>query len=153
MVVFRLRGDNELTEKVIASVLPLIFCTISIAYVAFQLLKRLNHRGRLHAVPASLKGKYVIRFTVTSTHTTSDDIIKDWNEIRSVASDILEESNAKIDKRVPLKGKIEIFTINLAQILKDELRGIVFFPSTLIIKFNHSFTYLTTHLLVRIINY
>lgn len=73
--------------------------------VFFQLLKRLNHRGRLHAVPASLKGKYVIRFTVTSTHTTNDDIIKDWNEIRSVASEILEECNLKIDKRVPLKGK------------------------------------------------
>jgi histidine decarboxylase len=64
----------------------------------------LNHRGNQHAVPASLKGKYVIRFTITSTHTTSDDIIKDWNEIRSVANDILEECNAKIEKRVPLKG-------------------------------------------------
>jgi histidine decarboxylase len=84
MVVFRLKGENELTEK---------------------LLKRLNHRGNLHAVPASLKGKYVIRFTVTSTHTTLDDIIKDWNEIRTVATDILAECNVKIDKRVPLKGK------------------------------------------------
>lgn len=114
MVVFRLRGDNELTEKVIANA-TFKFCTISIAYVAFQLLKRLNHRGRLHAVPASLKGKFVIRFTVTSTHTTSDDIIKDWNEIRSVASDILDESNAKIDKRVPLKGKIEILSFESHQ--------------------------------------
>lgn len=87
MVVFRLKGENELTEK---------------------LLKRLNHRGNQHAVPASLKGKYVIRFTVTSTRTTNDDIIKDWNEIRLVASDILEECDVKIDKRVPLKGKILI---------------------------------------------
>ncbi|KAL7029992.1 hypothetical protein ACKWTF_006465 [Chironomus riparius] len=86
MVVFRLRGENELTEK---------------------LLKRLNHRRNLHAVPASLKGKYVIRFTVTSTHTTNDDIIKDWNEIRYVASEILEESNVKIDKRVLLKDTRE----------------------------------------------
>ncbi|CAO1398756.1 unnamed protein product [Diamesa serratosioi] len=82
MVVFRLKGENELTEK---------------------LLKRLNHRGNQHAVPASLKGKYVIRFTVTSTRTTNDDIIKDWNEIRLVAGDILEECDVKIDKRVPLK--------------------------------------------------
>lgn len=66
----------------------------------------MNHRGNLHAVPASLKGKYVIRFTVTSTHTTNDDIIKDWNEIRVVAAEILEESNAKIDKRVSLKGSV-----------------------------------------------
>ena len=40
MVVFRLKGDNELTER---------------------LLKRLNSSGKMHAVPASLKGKYVIR--------------------------------------------------------------------------------------------
>lgn len=71
-----------------------------------KLLKRLNHRRNLHAVPASLKGKYVIRFTVTSTYTTNDDIIKDWNEIRYVASEILEESNVNIDKRVLLKGKL-----------------------------------------------
>lgn len=46
MVVFRLRGENTSTER---------------------LLKKLNSRGRLHCVPAALHGKYVIRFTVTST--------------------------------------------------------------------------------------
>lgn len=46
MVVFRLRGDNSLTEK---------------------LLKKMNTRGRVHCVPAALHEKYVIRFTVTST--------------------------------------------------------------------------------------
>ncbi|XP_055589690.1 histidine decarboxylase-like [Uranotaenia lowii] len=84
MVVFRIRGENELTEK---------------------LLKRLNHRGNMHAVPASLKGKYVIRFTVTSTYTTSDDILKDWSEIKTVTSDLLQELDVKIvdRSRVPLK--------------------------------------------------
>lgn len=46
MVVFRLRGENSLTEK---------------------LLKKMNTRGRVHCVPAALHEKYVIRFTVTST--------------------------------------------------------------------------------------
>lgn len=46
MVVFRLRGENSLTER---------------------LLKKMNSRGRVHCVPAALHGKYVIRFTVTST--------------------------------------------------------------------------------------
>lgn len=46
MVVFRLRGENSLTER---------------------LLKKMNSNGRVHCVPASLHGKYVIRFTVTST--------------------------------------------------------------------------------------
>jgi histidine decarboxylase len=50
MVVFRLRGENTLTER---------------------LLKKLNSRGRLHCVPAALHGKYVIRFTVTSTQYVS----------------------------------------------------------------------------------
>ena len=40
MVVFRLKGENELTEK---------------------LLKKINSSGTLHCVPACLKGKYVIR--------------------------------------------------------------------------------------------
>ncbi|KAI8036828.1 histidine decarboxylase isoform X1 [Drosophila gunungcola] len=82
LVVFRIRGDNEITEK---------------------LLKRLNHRGNLHCIPSSLKGQYVIRFTITSTHTTLDDIVKDWMEIRQVASMVLEEMNITISNRVYLK--------------------------------------------------
>uniref|UniRef100_A0A182RHD3 Histidine decarboxylase n=1 Tax=Anopheles funestus TaxID=62324 RepID=A0A182RHD3_ANOFN len=88
MVVFRIKGENELTEK---------------------LLKRLNHRGHLHAVPASLKGRYVIRFTVTSTYTSNDDILADWNEIRTVTSELLNELNVQmVDRtRVPLKDTRE----------------------------------------------
>lgn len=40
MVVFRLKGENQLTEK---------------------LLKKVNSTGKLHCVPACLKGQYVIR--------------------------------------------------------------------------------------------
>lgn len=112
MVVFRLRGENELTEKVKVFELSNDFIKfIFISSFFYKLLKRLNHRGNLHAVPASLKGKYVIRFTVTSTHTTNDDIIKDWNEIRLVASEICEECKDKMEKRVPLKGKKIIFLL------------------------------------------
>lgn len=90
MVVFRIKGENEITER---------------------LLKRLNHRGNLHCIPSSLKGKYVIRFTVTSTNTTVDDIVKDWNEIRRVASMILDEMNITISNRnkVYLKGKLKVY--------------------------------------------
>ncbi|XP_037903093.1 histidine decarboxylase isoform X2 [Hermetia illucens] len=84
MVVFRIKGDNDLTER---------------------LLKRMNQRGHLHCVPASLKGKYVIRFTVTSTRTTNDDILSDWAEIRQITTEILEELNINLSDRakVPLK--------------------------------------------------
>ncbi|XP_012536885.2 histidine decarboxylase [Monomorium pharaonis] len=82
MVVFRLCGENTLTER---------------------LLKKLNSRGRLHCVPAALHGKYVIRFTVTSTNTTNADILRDWAEIRSTANEILSDSTrAPIRARVPL---------------------------------------------------
>ena len=33
------------------------------------LLQAINRTGKLHMVPASIKGKYIIRFTVTATHT------------------------------------------------------------------------------------
>ncbi|XP_011155866.1 histidine decarboxylase [Solenopsis invicta] len=82
MVVFRLRGENTLTER---------------------LLKKLNSRGRLHCVPAALHGKYVIRFTVTSTNTTNEDILRDWAEIRSTAKEILGDSTrSPMRARVPL---------------------------------------------------
>lgn len=64
LVVFRLLGDNIITEN---------------------LWKKLNTRGKIHCVPASIHGKYVIRFTVTSPRTTMDDIVADWKEILYVA--------------------------------------------------------------------
>ena len=39
-------------------------------------------------VPAALKGKYVIRFTVTSMHTTEEDIELDWRTIQQMATAI-----------------------------------------------------------------
>nr|CAD7567540.1 unnamed protein product [Timema californicum] len=84
MLVFRLRGDNELTER---------------------LLKRLNARGRIHCVPASLKGRYVIRFTVTSARTTLDDVMRDWAEVRATATEVLDgvkTTNHVMRSRVPL---------------------------------------------------
>ncbi|XP_043681172.1 histidine decarboxylase isoform X2 [Vespula pensylvanica] len=82
MVVFRLRGENNWTER---------------------LLKKMNSRGRVHCVPAALHGKYVIRFTVTSTNTTNEDILKDWAEIRNTANEILgDSSGSPVRARVPL---------------------------------------------------
>ncbi|XP_022658960.1 histidine decarboxylase-like isoform X2 [Varroa destructor] len=75
MVVFRLRGANILTER---------------------LLKKLNSSGRIHCVPASLKGIYVIRFTVTSTRTTEEDIHSDWKLIKATADTVLAGSKPRI---------------------------------------------------------
>ena len=71
LVVFRIKGENELTES---------------------LLKKINSSGKLHCVPCSLKGKYVIRFTVSSPMTTSNDIENDWAFIQMMCSQLLNES-------------------------------------------------------------
>ncbi|UJR36713.1 hypothetical protein I4U23_029430 [Adineta vaga] len=68
LVTFRLKGENELTE---------------------QLLKDLNTGGEIHCVPASIKGKYIIRFTVTASSTNADDIHRDWHIIQQSAGKIL----------------------------------------------------------------
>lgn len=65
-------------------------------------------------MPASLKGKYVIRFTVTSQRTTTEDITKDWAEVRGTASTVIHEyqlANAKVPTtraRVPLAGRAQL---------------------------------------------
>jgi len=91
MVVFRLKGDNELTEK---------------------LLKRLNSEGKIHCVPASLKGIYVIRFTITSHRTTEQDISRDWKIIQETADSIIKMFNTPT--RYPPAKKI----ISLAETKK-----------------------------------
>ena len=93
MVVFRLKGENDQTEK---------------------LLKKLNGSGKMHAVPSSLKGKYVIRYTVTSPRTTLNDIARDWDIITKFAAEILGGSNSSESEqparqRVPLKGTLKLF--------------------------------------------
>lgn len=68
LVVFRLKGENEITEL---------------------LLKQLNKDGRLHLVPAKVKNHYVIRFTVTSYYTNRQDIERDWNIIKQFGEQTL----------------------------------------------------------------
>lgn len=58
------------------------------------LLKCLNASGQLHCVPASLQGRYVIRFTVTSQYTTEEDIERDWSIICMWAGQVLQEHTA-----------------------------------------------------------
>ncbi|KAI1280549.1 Histidine decarboxylase [Halotydeus destructor] len=77
LVVFRLKGENGLTEK---------------------LLKKLNSGGKIHCVPASLRGLYVIRFTVTSMRTTLGDIEGDWKVIQETATEVaraLDETSGR----------------------------------------------------------
>ena len=56
----------------------------------------------MHAVPSSLKGKYIIRYTVTSPRTTLNDIARDWEIIQQFAAEILNKGENK-RTRMPLK--------------------------------------------------
>lgn len=60
-------------------------------------MKQLNKDGQLHVVPASIKGHYIIRFTVTSYYTTEEDIKRDWKIIQDTAHKILVERQEKFN--------------------------------------------------------
>ena len=73
-----MQGDNDHTET---------------------LLRRLNSSGKVHMVPASFKGKYVIRFTVTSQYTQNADIVRDWSIIQETARKVLaDEEEEEIEQ-------------------------------------------------------
>ncbi|NWI36494.1 DCHS decarboxylase, partial [Picathartes gymnocephalus] len=71
LVVFRLKGPNWLTEK---------------------LLKELSSSGRLFLIPATIHDKFIIRFTVTSQFTTREDILQDWSIIQHTAAQIVSQN-------------------------------------------------------------
>lgn len=73
-----------------------------------QLLKEINGGGQIHCVPASIKGKYIIRFTVTATSTDAEDIRRDWKIIQQSASRILRP----LDSLSPNERKDQMKRLN-----------------------------------------
>ncbi|XP_075923157.1 histidine decarboxylase-like isoform X2 [Petromyzon marinus] len=71
LVVFRLQGPNEMTEK---------------------LLKKLNASGQLFVASAMAGDKFVIRFTITSQFTTEADLLQDWSLVLQAVSGLLQGS-------------------------------------------------------------
>ncbi|CAG2068571.1 unnamed protein product, partial [Timema podura] len=69
LVCFRLKGSDELNQK---------------------LLSNINESGRLHMVPASVNEKYVIRFCAVAQNATEDDVDHAWEVITEFASELLE---------------------------------------------------------------
>jgi len=68
-----------------------------------QLLKEINSTGKLYCSPAVMKGKYIIRFTITAAATNADDIRRDWSIIQEAATKVLRP-------RGSLKNEEEIKT-------------------------------------------
>ncbi|KAL1458739.1 hypothetical protein WDU94_008860 [Cyamophila willieti] len=72
LVCFRLKGPNELSEK---------------------LLKRINGNGKIHLVPSKIRDTYFLRMAVCSRYSESSDMEYSWNEIKTLADDLLKEEN------------------------------------------------------------
>ena len=82
------------------------------------MLKSLNKDGRIHVVPAKIKEKYIIRFTVTSFYTTEEDIIRDWEVIRSNAEQVLasmQKASERDSKRKRLRFQSSLVLANAPQ--------------------------------------
>ena len=52
-------------------------------------LKRINEGGKIHLVPAKLRGLFVLRFAVCSRYTESSDIQFAWTELSSIADQLV----------------------------------------------------------------
>ena len=77
LVCFRLRGSDELNQK---------------------LLSTINASGRLHMVPASVNEKYVIRFCVCAQNATDEDIEYAWKTLSKMATDVIEKVQLLVRK-------------------------------------------------------
>uniref|UniRef100_A0A8C2WNT5 Histidine decarboxylase n=1 Tax=Cyclopterus lumpus TaxID=8103 RepID=A0A8C2WNT5_CYCLU len=88
LVVFCLKGGNALTQ---------------------ELLRRLTRSGTMYLIPADIHTKRIIRFTVTSQFTTTEDILKDWGIISKMASALLVEQRVADDAGVEaLLGQLHL---------------------------------------------
>jgi histidine decarboxylase len=78
-------------------------------------LKDINSTRQIHCVPASIKGKYIIRFTVTATSTDANDINRDWNIIQQSASKLLHPFDclSPQERRTKMKNLHDDFRMSL----------------------------------------
>ncbi|XP_032088321.1 histidine decarboxylase [Thamnophis elegans] len=85
LVVFRLKGPNWMTKK---------------------LLQDLNKSGKLFVIPATVQEKLIIRFTVTSQFTTREDIQQDWALIQQTAANISSQSLLIPEEKAPAPNQL-----------------------------------------------
>ena len=69
LVCFRLKGSNNLNQRLLSSI---------------------NASGKLHMVPASLDGRFVIRFCVCAQRATENDMEEAYQIISHFAADLLD---------------------------------------------------------------
>uniref|UniRef100_A0A1I8G246 Aromatic-L-amino-acid decarboxylase n=1 Tax=Macrostomum lignano TaxID=282301 RepID=A0A1I8G246_9PLAT len=67
LVCFRWKDSNALTQ---------------------YLIRQINDSGKLHMIPATVKGQYIIRFALCSEHAKEEDVFYAWNVIKTHADEI-----------------------------------------------------------------
>ncbi|KAJ9585152.1 hypothetical protein L9F63_003043, partial [Diploptera punctata] len=77
LVCFRLKGSDELNQKLLSSI---------------------NASGKIHMVPASVNEKYVIRFCAVVQNATDEHIDYAWEVITEFATELLETYNLEKDQ-------------------------------------------------------
>lgn len=81
LVCFRVKGTNELNQK---------------------LLSNINASGKLHMVPACVHGRFVIRFCVCAADAKDSDIDFAWDVITEIATELMEAEIVKEKSGVSL---------------------------------------------------
>ncbi|GFX59114.1 tyrosine decarboxylase [Trichonephila clavipes] len=99
LVCFRLKGSNNLNQKLLSSI---------------------NASGKLHMVPASLSGNYVIRFCVCAQHATDADIVHAWDVIMMFTEELLEIMKVDMKEEIVCNNRI---VMAQRKHLDDFLRG------------------------------
>uniref|UniRef100_L7LUI3 Putative aromatic-l-amino-acid/l-histidine decarboxylase n=1 Tax=Rhipicephalus pulchellus TaxID=72859 RepID=L7LUI3_RHIPC len=84
LVCFRLKGSNQLNEKLLSSI---------------------NASGKLHMVPASLNDRYVIRFCVCAPNACDADIAYAWHIVSQFTTELLQLLGHEVDKKEEEKGE------------------------------------------------
>lgn len=66
-------------------------------------------------MPAKIKDKYIVRFTVTSFYTTEEDILRDWDVIKSNADHLLPSIVPESKQRRKLHFQSSLVLANAPQ--------------------------------------
>jgi len=78
LVCFRLKGTNELSEKLLLS---------------------LNDSGHIYMVPSMVNDVYIIRFVVCAKHANDDDMHVAFNIIQAQADNVINEYYAQLQSK------------------------------------------------------
>ena len=58
---------------------------------------RINEKGNIHMTPSKIRSTYILRFAVCAQRTNIDDVTYAWEEISTIATQVLKEFKKESD--------------------------------------------------------